>query len=311
MSNILVTGGAGYLGSVLVPELLWHGHSVTVLDNLMYRQTSLLDCCYDKNFLFVRGDCRRLDLLTDLIAKADIVIPLAAIVGAPACEKDKDLAIQTNITAILDLLHLIGDRIILYPTTNSGYGIGQPGVLCTEDTPLKPISVYGRTKVEAEKFILGSAINAATFRLATVFGASPRMRLDLLVNDLVHRAVADRSAAIFEGNASRNYVHIRDVASLFVFAIKNFSLFKGTATNVGLDSANLTKLQLCQKIQEHLPAFDYHASEIGADPDKRDYLVSNAKLLATGFEFHYSLDDGINELIKCFQIINANQFTNA
>ena len=308
--TVLVTGGAGYLGSVLVPYLISKKYSVTVLDNFMYKQNSLLDCCHANNLRIIRGDCRDEKIIKQLLKNHDITIPLAALVGAPICNTQPDIAKEVNFKAVKILLkHSSKNQMILYPTTNSGYGIGTDGIYCTEKTPLKPISLYGRTKVDAEKLLLDSG-NAITFRLATVFGISPRMRLDLLVNDFVYRAVTDRCIVLFESHFKRNFIHIRDVASVFHFGIENYDHLKGEAFNVGLSDANLSKLELCQKIKEYLSDFHYLKSEIGKDPDKRNYIVSNEKIECAGFKTKCSLDRGIKELIKGYQIIRKEGFNN-
>jgi len=310
-TKILVTGGAGYIGSILVPELLRAGYAVTVLDNFMYLQNSLLECCANDNFGVIRGDCRQEDTLRLAMKDVGVIIPLAAIVGAPACQMDQTAARSINLDAIKLLLSLRSpEQRVIYPTTNSGYGIGEPGKFCTEETPLHPISLYGVTKVEAEKAVLDAG-NAITFRLATVFGMSPRMRIDLLVNDFVHRAVTDRTVVVFEGHAKRNYVHVRDVARAFLHALENFEKMKGEPHNVGLSDANLSKLELCAKIKEQLPSFVYLEAPVGEDPDKRDYIVSNEKIERTGFRPAYSLETGIRELIKGYTILRDSRYSNA
>jgi len=309
-TNVLITGGAGYIGSVLVPLLLRDGHAVHVLDNFRFDQTSLTECCLDPNFRVTRGDCRDMTTLTRALRDADVILPLAAIVGAPACDRDPTAAVTTNLDAIKLLLSLRSkhQRIIL-PNTNSGYGIGDPGSICTEESPLRPISLYGRTKVEAERAVL-EAGNSLTFRLATVFGLSPRMRIDLLVNDFVYRAVTDRSLVVFEGHAKRNFIHVRDVARAFRHAIDNFDVMQGKPYNVGLSDANLSKLELCAAIREQLSNFTYLEAAVGEDPDKRDYVVSNARIEATGFSPRVSLADGIRELIKGYTILRNARFGN-
>ncbi len=308
--KILVTGGAGYLGSTMVPRLLSEGYQVTVLDNFLYDQSSLLECCRDPRFDVIRGDCRDESILRKALASADIVLPLAALVGAPLCDFDKTAAETTNLGAIRLLLKLRSkDQRIVFPCTNSGYGVGEEGKFCTEETPLRPISLYGRLKVQAEREILDSG-NSVSLRLATVFGASPRMRLDLLVNDFVHRAVRDGFIVIFEGHFKRNYVHVRDVAAAFLHVIRNFEEMKGGPYNVGLSEANLSKIELCEKIKEKVPGFVYFESRIGEDPDKRDYIVSNEKIEATGFKARVTLEEGIEELLKVFRILRTTKFTN-
>jgi len=301
--NILVTGGAGYLGSILVPALLAQGHRVTVLDSFMWRQNSLAACCADPKFDVVAGDVRSEATIRPLLAKADVVLPLAALVGAPLCDKDPVGATSTNRDAIRMMIGLLStEQRVVIPITNSGYGIGEPGKLCTEDSPLRPISRYGVDKVEAERMAL-EFDNAISLRLATVFGMAPRMRIDLLVNDFVHRAVTDRSILLFEAHFKRNFIHVRDVARAFIHAVDNFETMRGRPYNVGLSDANLSKAELCAKIKEHLPSFVYIEAPVGEDPDKRDYIVSNARIEATGFKPAHSLDDGIVELIKGFRTI--------
>jgi nucleoside-diphosphate-sugar epimerase len=308
--NILVTGGAGYLGSVMVPKLLELGHKVTVLDSLMYQQHSLSECCTNDNFTIVRGDCRDRKLLTELVKGKDFIFPLAALVGAPLCDRDVIAAETVNRDAVKTLTEVISDeQKIIIPITNSGYGVGEKGKFCTEESPLRPISLYGRVKVEAEQIVL-SRPNSISLRLATVFGMSSRMRLDLLVNDFVYRAVKDGTVVIFEGHFKRNYIHIRDVARAFIHTMNNFETMKGQAYNVGLSDANLSKLELCAKIKEQVPKFVYIEAKIGEDPDKRDYIVSNAKIEATGFMPEYSLEHGIRELIKGYTIINNSKYGN-
>lgn len=308
--NVLVTGGAGYLGSVLVPALLEAGHTVTVLDNFLFNQNSLLECCVNRRFSVIRGDCREPSVLERGLRQADLIIPLAAIVGAPACAADPTASRSTNLEAIkLLLARRSPSQRVIYPTTNSGYGIGEQGKHCTEESPLRPISLYGVTKVEAERAVLDAG-HSVTFRLATVFGMSPRMRIDLLVNDFVYRAVNDRTVVVFEGHAKRNYIHVRDVARAFLHAINNFDTMQGQPYNVGLSDANLSKLELCAKVKSHLPQFVYLEAPVGEDPDKRDYIVSNAKIERTGFRPAYSLDDGIDELIKGYTVLKNGRYSN-
>jgi len=309
-TNVLITGGAGYLGSVLTPELLHAGYSVTVLDNFLFGQASLLECCANEQFSVVRGDCRDENTLRRVLKDADVIIPLAAIVGAPACNQDQTAARTINLDAVKLLLSLRSkDQRVIYPTTNSGYGVGEPGKFCTEETPLRPISLYGVTKVEAEKAVLDAG-NSITFRLATVFGMSPRMRIDLLVNDFVYRAVTDRAVVVFEGHAERNYIHIRDVARAFLHALTNFETMQNEPYNVGLSAANLSKLELCAEIKKQVPAFVYLEAPIGEDPDKRDYIVSNEKIERAGFKPTHSLEMGIRELIKGYTILRDTKYTN-
>lgn len=308
--RILVTGGAGYLGSIMVPALLGKGFSVTVVDNLLFGQAPLLDCCANPRFDFVKGDICDLSLMNGLIKKCDIVIPLAAIVGAPACKLNPTLTALVNREAHLNIAKATSkSQMVIFPTTNSGYGIGEKDAFCTEASPLRPISDYGRTKVEIERAFLDRG-TAVTFRLATVFGMSPRMRMDLLVNDFTYRAYKDRCITLFEDHFRRNYIHVRDVAKAFLFGIGNYERMKGEPYNVGLSSANLTKRQLAEKIKEHVPAFYIHSAPIGEDPDKRDYVVSNEKIESLGWRPDHSLDDGIRELLVGYRIIKPNLYAN-
>lgn len=308
--NILVTGGAGYLGSILVHELLKLGNKVTVLDNFMFTQSSLMDCCQYPNFSVYRGDARDSNTLKHLTKDKDYIIPLAALVGVPLCNRDEIGTITTNRDAIDSLVKVISkDQRIIMPVTNSGYGIGQKGVFCTEETPLNPISTYGKTKVEAEKIVLDRG-NAISLRLATVFGIAPRMRMDLLVNDFTYRAVNDRFIVIFEGNFKRNYIHVRDVTRAFIHSIENFESMKNEPYNVGLSEANLSKLELCEEIKKFVPEFVFLESQVGKDPDKRDYIVSNEKIEKKGYKPIISLGEGIQELIKGYKILVNSKYSN-
>ena len=308
--NILVAGGAGYLGSTMVPELLNAGHNVTVLDNFMFGQNSLAHVCHHPNFDVVRGDIRVEATMRSLMKSADIIIPLAALVGAPLCNKDPVGATTTNHDAIMMILRLLGkDQIVLMPTTNSAYGTGDESNFCTEESPLRPISQYAIEKVEIEKTLMQHP-NAVSFRLATVFGMSPRMRIDLLVNDFTYRAVYDRFVVLFESQFKRNYIHVRDVARVFLHAIAGYDKMKGQIYNVGLSDANVSKKELCQAIQKRLPDFVFMEAPVGKDPDQRNYIVSNAKIEATGFKPAYSLDCGIQELIKGYTMIKNSRYGN-
>ncbi|MFA5097221.1 MAG: NAD(P)-dependent oxidoreductase [Candidatus Margulisiibacteriota bacterium] len=308
--KILVTGGAGYIGSVMVPKLLEKGHEVTVLDNFMYNQSPLLECCSNPKFRAVRGDVREKDVMEKLIKDADVIFPLACLTGAPLCKKDPSGAQTIIVDAIKMMLKIKSkDQMVIFPNTNSGYGIGEKGKFCTEESPLRPVSSYGKLKCEAEDMILESG-NAVAFRLATAFGVSQRMRLDLLVNDFTYRAFFDRFVVLFEAHFNRNYIHVRDVAKAFMHALDNFSKMKGQVYNLGLSDANLTKMQLCQEIKKQIPDFYFVEAAVGEDPDKRDYLVSNEKLEKTGYRPDVSIRDGIRELIKSFAIIKRNQYAN-
>ena len=308
--RVLVTGGAGYLGSILVPELLAAGYSVTVLDTFNRGDPVLSTSAAFEAFAPVRGDARDKALVKELLRKADIVIPLAALVGAPLCARDTLAATTTNRDAIKMIVdELSPEQKLIYPTTNSGYGVGEAGKFCTEESPLRPVSLYGSTKVEAERAVLDSG-NGITFRLATVFGMSPRMRVDLLVNDFTLRAVTDHAVVIFEGHFKRNYIHIRDIARVFLHGILNYETMKGEPYNVGLSDANLSKIELCERIKKQVPNFVFIESPIGEDPDKRDYIVSNEKVEKTGFKPEWTLDRGIRELIKGYLMLNTRQFAN-
>ena len=308
--NILVTGGAGYLGSTMVPDLLQLGHRITVLDSFMYKQASLNHVCHHQNFSVVKGDIRIESVMAPLIKKADIVIPLAALVGAPMCSQDPVGATTINHDAIALMLKLLSkQQMVLMPTTNSAYGTGDKNNFCTEESPLNPISLYAKEKVGIEKELLQRE-NAISFRLATVFGMSPRMRIDLLVNDFTYRAVHDRFVVLFESSFKRNYVHVRDVSRVFQHAIANFDKMNGQIYNVGLSDANVSKKELCEHIQKQVPDFVYLDAPVGKDPDQRNYIVSNAKIEATGFKPMCSLDMGIGDLIKGYTMIKNTRYGN-
>lgn len=302
--KVLITGGAGYLGSVITKRMLDEGHEVIVLDKLIFNQVSLLSFTYTSKFKFIYGDVRNEKLLEKLCNEVDVIIPLAAIVGFPACDADPQLAREINFQQIVNIVKFTNGKgkKILYPNTNSGYGIGVGQTECTEESPLNPISVYGQTKCEAENF-LRTSTDAIIFRLATVFGVSTRMRTDLLVNDFVYKAITDKYIVVFEKTFKRNFIHIRDVAHAFTFMLERYDQYKGEIFNVGLSDANLNKQQLLEKIQKHVKDFAVSYNDFYEDPDKRDYIVSNEKIEATGWRPNVNLDRGIEELIMAYQMI--------
>lgn len=309
--KFLITGGAGYIGSILTPTLLQQGHEVTVLDTFEPMDGgTLAECCRYEGFTPIKGDARNTQLIGELVPKHDVIIPLAALVGAPLCAQDPIGAKSLNEDAVLEIVkRASNDQIIIYPNTNSGYGVGAKDAFCTEETPLNPISIYGKTKCAAENAIL-DANKGVTFRLATVFGMAPKMRVDLLVNDFTLRAVRDRAVVIFEGHFRRNYIHVRDVTKAFLHGVENYDKMRGEPYNLGLSSANLSKIQLCEKIKAHKPDFVYIEAEIGEDPDKRDYIVSNEKLEAAGWTPDWDLDRGIQELLKGYTMMRVMNYTN-
>lgn len=310
MSEILVTGGAGYIGSLLVPDLLNRGHTITVLDNFMYKQTSLASLIRHRNLNLIFGDVRNESLMKTHISKADIVIPLAAIVGAPACDKDPTAAQSINKDSILWLLKQLGvNQRIIMPTTNSAYGSGDKNNYCDENSTLNPLSLYAKDKVVVEKALMEHE-NATSLRLATVFGISPRMRLDLLVNNFAYRAVTDGFVIVFEGHFKRNYIHVLDVVQAFNLAIENEDSFKSQIFNVGLSSANISKIELCQEIKNLLPRFAFLEESLGKDPDQRNYIVSNEKIEKLGFMPQISLQSGLAELIKGMEMFNHKSYSN-
>jgi len=315
MTNILITGGAGYLGTTLVDTLMRGAKEIasslpyvefsklTVYDNLMYRQTPLLNYCNDDRFSFIKGDVRNEEELSKVVMDADIIIPLAAVVGFPACEQDKTSAYDINVGQIKTIIkHKKSSAKIIYPNTNSGYGVGDRDEYCTEETPLNPVSYYGVTKCMAEEMVLDEG--GVSLRLATVFGISPRMRMDLLVNDFVYKAYKDKYIVLFEHNFRRNYIHVKDVATAFIKGIKNYGIMGGEAYNVGLSDANLTKLELAKSIEKYT-SFSIQIDNIKEDPDKRDYLVSNDKIESLGWKPLFGLDDGIKELLKGYPIVDS------
>jgi nucleoside-diphosphate-sugar epimerase len=302
--KILITGGAGYLGSVITGRMLNAGYEVIVLDKLIFNQVSLLTYTSNPNFKFIYGDVRNEVLLERLCNEVDVIIPLAAIVGFPACASEPELAKEINFQQIVNIVKFTNgkNKKILYPNTNSGYGLGTGQLECTEESPLTPISVYGQTKCEAENF-LKNCTDAIIFRLATVFGVSPRMRTDLLVNDFTYKAITDKYIVVFEKNFKRNFIHIQDVASVFLFMLENYDLHKGEIFNVGLSNANLSKQELLERIQTHVKNFAVSYNDYYEDPDKRDYIVSNDKIESIGWFPKWTIDMGIEELIMAYQMI--------
>ena len=310
MSKILVTGGAGYLGSVLVPELLSKGHSVTVIDNFMYEQTSLLEACRSENLEIINADARDEEILSLHLKDKEFIFPLACLTGAPLCKKSPIDAKTINLGAIESIIKLRSpNQKIIFPTTNSGYGKADETGWCTEESALNPVSLYGILKNEAEEKLL-EAGNVITFRLATVFGVSPRMRLDLMVNDFVYRAVNDKTITLFESHFRRNFLYIKDAINGFIFALENFERLKNNTYNLGLSSANITKMDLCHLIKEKIQDFYIVDHDFAKDPDQRDYLVSNQKIEDAGYAASTSLSSGIDELIRSYSFIKEMNFRN-
>jgi nucleoside-diphosphate-sugar epimerase len=308
--KILVTGAAGYIGSVLVPDLLDKGHNVIAIDNFMYKQTSLSQVVRHKNLELIFGDVRDNYLMNKCLSKADIIIPLAAIVGAPACDKDKLLAKSINKESMVWLFKSLSkSQRVIMPTTNSAYGSGDSNNFCDENSLLKPMSTYAKDKVSVEK-VLMELSNSTSLRLATVFGLSPRMRLDLLVNNFTYRALTDGYVVVFEGHFKRNYIHILDVVQAFNLALENENKFGGEIFNVGLSDANVSKLELCVEIKKLITKFVFSESQVGKDPDQRNYIVSNAKIESAGFKPQFSLQQGISELVKGLKMFDIGPFTN-
>lgn len=302
--KILITGGAGYIGSSLCEYLLKKNHKVTVLDTFMFSNNSLNAYMSNKNFSVYQEDVRNIDSIKKYILENDVIVPLACLVGAPLCNLKEEEAIQVNFQSIKKMVDILSkDQYVIYPTTNSGYGIGEKDKFCTEETPLKPISIYGKTKVQAEEYIANNCPNSTRLRLATVFGCSPRMRLDLLVNDFVYRATKDKFIVLFESHFKRNFIHIRDVCRAMLMSIEDQNNFAGETFNLGLSNANLSKLELCQEIKRYIPKFEILESEIGQDIDKRDYIVSNEKIESRGFKPSHSINDGVEELMKLFKYL--------
>ncbi len=308
--KILITGGAGYIGSILVPELLNAGHKVTVVDNFMFDQSSLNHCCSNPNFHIINGDIRHEKFITPYYKSAEIIIPLAGYVGAPLCNKDLTGAQSVNHDALILMLNFLNEeQKVLMPTTNSAYGSGQDNNLCDEESPLNPISKYASDKVAVEQKLMARK-NSISFRLATVFGMSPKMRIDLLVNDFVYRAIKDGFIVLYESHFKRNYIHVRDVSSVFVHAIDNFENMRGQIFNVGLSDANISKLELCKRIKLQIKNFIIMEAPMAEDPDQRNYVVSNKKIESTGWKPKISLDDGIFELKKGYTMLSNSKYGN-
>ncbi|MCB9030192.1 MAG: SDR family oxidoreductase [Deltaproteobacteria bacterium] len=309
-TKVLVTGGAGYIGSILTEHLLQEGYEVTILDNLLFGQQTHFHFCANPKYNFVFGDVRDEAILNKLVPQADVIIPLAALVGAPLCDQDPWMAKAVNFDAIKQINKIRSkDQYMIYPMTNSGYGTQTGEVFCTEETPLEPISLYGSTKVQGEEEVL-SKENSVSFRLATVFGISPRLRIDLLVNYFTYMALKEGTLVLFEKDFKRNFVHVRDVADCMLYCIKNFSSMAGKPYNVGLDEANMSKEELALRVKEYIPKLYIHHAEVGTDPDKRNYVVSNQRLREAGFEASRSIDDGIQELIKGYQMLRRSGLKN-
>jgi nucleoside-diphosphate-sugar epimerase len=308
MHKVLITGGAGYIGSELIQHFI-SDYDITVMDNMMYDTTSLLRYSQRPNFRFVKGDVRDVKALEPLMKSADIVIPLAALVGFPLCDQHPREAKETNFESNLWIAnHKSTDQRVIYPCTNSGYGISEDGGVCTEESPLNPVSLYGETKVDAET-VYRNVNNCATFRLATVFGPSTRMRSDLLVNNFVLKALKERILVLYECEFMRNYIHITDVCRAFRFVVDNWDTCGNETFNVGNDDVNMNKLQLAQKIKKYMP-LEIIKAEFTSDPDKRDYIVSSEKFYSRGFECKYDLDDGIKQLIKVYSMIDEPWYGN-
>ena len=311
MSKVLITGGAGYIGSMLSTELLKDGHEVTIIDLMKYDKGSLNHLYFHKNFKLINKDIRNLKVMKKLVANHEFIIPLAALVGAQLCEKYKKEAIDINYKAIKSLAKMMTARNkIIYLTTNSGYGIGEKNKYCDENSPLKPISLYGRTKCDSEEEILSNLKNYICFRLATVFGFSYRMRSDLLVNNFVYTAIKKKKLTIFEPHFRRNFIHIRDVVEGIKYSMKNFNKLKSNVYNLGLSSANISKLMLAKKIKKQIKSLKIQIVTNMKDPDQRDYFVSNKKIEKKGFKAKISLDLGIKELINLFEVDSKKVINN-
>ena len=311
MSKVLITGGGGYIGSMLSTELLKDGHEVTIIDLMKYDKGSLNHLYFHKNFKLINKDIRNLKIMKRLVANHEFIIPLAALVGAQLCEKYKKEAIDINYKAIKSLAKMMTARNkIIYLTTNSGYGIGEKNKYCDENSPLKPISLYGRTKCDSEEEIVSNLKNYICFRLATVFGFSYRMRSDLLVNNFVYTAIKKKKLTIFEPHFRRNFIHIRDVVEGIKYSMKNFNKLKSNVYNLGLSSANISKLMLAKKIKKQIKSLKIQIVTNMKDPDQRDYFVSNKKIEKKGFKAKISLDLGIKELINLFEVDSKKVINN-
>lgn len=307
--KILVTGGAGYIGCVLVPMLLEQGYKVRVLDNLMYNGLGLLPHFRNPRFEFLKGDIRDPQIVRDSVKDCDVIIHLAAIVGFPACRKYPDLAKSVNVGGTRIIAQAAGrERLILFASTGSNYGALEHEV-CTEDTPLNPLSLYGKTKTAAELYLLDNC-NTIAYRFATAFGLSPRMRLDLLINDFVYTAVKLRYLVVYEAHFMRSFIHVYDIARAFLFAIENADRMKGQVFNVGSESMNYSKAQVCEIIRKKVDYY-LHYANVGEDADKRNYVVSYKKISSLGYNTTVTIEQGIDELVRALQIVEVrNPYAN-
>ena len=309
MKNILITGGAGYIGSVLVPELLKEGHKVCVYDSLLFGGNGLLSYFRDPNFTFVKGDIRDTKKLKPLLEDKDIIIHLAAIVGFPACRMNPQLAKDVNVQGTKNLIDVCDkNQIVFYGSTGSNYGAVTE--ICTEETPLNPLSLYGETKTEAEQMLLNRN-NTIAYRFATAFGVSPRLRLDLLVNDFANKCIRDGYLVVYEKNFMRTFIHVDDISRCFIFGMNNIDKMINNVYNVGDDSMNFSKEQVCNMIGSKTNAF-IHYEEIGEDADKRNYVVSYDKISNLGFRTTITVEEGIDEVTEALKVTDfQNKYTNA